>query len=488
MEMGTAIGPSGWRTGPTDLLAELYTRAQLANRELHSLVDGQKKYFYKSTEALIHGLGLPADKANMLQDFTEKLIEYLEWAYPLSEEKLKKMLVALENNDVKVELSQRGTKTLHVRPVNENWYISAQLRRKTWLFKLPFRQFGFDAEFPDILNLTEKEIYFLRAGWRASDESSNRLFPKMATTQPWQIFAWASVRYGFLRVYLTSLNLNMKRPTFTWTLISLDWEQEWPTREGKKQAQQVASQHPLGMLAWYLGDGRRHKYDLRYKIGNEEKYEPKDLAQQILQAAYQTGYGKLLDLLESEKWTAIKRLQPKQQPVYATLQGHIFWLNYYDNKQVLQARALFKDPAQAHRLAKALADNGIQARINTWKTGYHILQITGQNILKLAENSPEWRRALKHLAEKHSLQPKTPMLRRLLELAENPPLSQKAQKKGVPALGDGHASYLFWLDGDKYKCTCFTHAYGYIRQARICTHSSSHVLPQSTAPRRRRAA
>jgi hypothetical protein len=42
--------------------------------------------------------------------------------------------------------------------------------------------------------------------------------------------------------------------------------------------------------------------------------------------------------------------------------------------------------------------------------------------------------------------------------------------EGVPTLGDRHASYLVWLDGDKYRCTCFTHAYGYVRQARICTH------------------
>jgi|GEM_PF-3565585 hypothetical protein len=52
---------------------------------------------------------------------------------------------------------------------------------------------------------------------------------------------------------------------------------------------------------------------------------------------------------------------------------------------------------------------------------YHILQLSGRNILKLAERCPEWRRAVKELAQKQNLQPKTPMLRRLLELAENPP-------------------------------------------------------------------
>jgi hypothetical protein len=420
METGTAMGSPGWRTGQ-DLLAELYNRTQLANRELPSLVDGQKKYFYDSAEALIHGLGLPADKADMLRDFTETLASLLDMAYPQAETKLQKLLKALENSNVKVELGPRAKKTLHVTPEGEKWYVSAQLRRKTWLFKLPIYRVSADAEFPDLLNLSDQDLYYLQAGWRASDESYEGDKPKMGTTQPWQIFAWATVRYGYLRAYLKNLNFNKSGPTIHWVLTAKSWNQQWPTREGKKQAQQVAKRHPLGLLAWYLGDGRRHKHDLLYAVGDDEEYKPKNLIPEILQAAYYTGYGKLLDLLESEKWTAIKRLQPKQQPVYATLQGHIFWLNYYDNKQVLQARALFKDPAQAHRLAKALAENGIQARINTWKTGYHILQITGQNILKLAENSPEWCMALKQLAEKQGLQPKTPMLRRLLELAENPP-------------------------------------------------------------------
>jgi hypothetical protein len=489
MDTGTAIGSPGWRTGQ-GLLQELYSKAQLACRELGNLADGQAKYFHEKAEAMIDVFDLPSEKAYLLLDYAEKLVDCLYRAYPQAETKLQKLLTALENSKVKVELGPRAKKTLHITPGDENWYIIATQRRerKTWIFSMPIYGVSAEAEFPDLLCLSSQDLYYLQAGWRASDELDTKGKPGMATTQPWQVLAWAAVRYGYLRIYLSALNLNMAEPTLTWTIRSKSWEQQWPTREGKKLAQQVAKQHPLGMLTWYLGDGRRHKYDLRYKVGNEEKYEPKDLAQQILQAAYRTGYGKLLDSLGSEKWAAVKRLQPKQHPVYATLQDHIFWLNYHEGKQALQARALFKDPVEAYNLAKALADIGIQARINTWKTGYHILQITGQNILKLAENSPEWRKALKQLAEKHGLQPKTPMLRRLLELAEKPPLSQKAQKRGVTALGDRHASYLVWLDGDKYMCTCFTHPYGYVRQARICTHSSCHVLPQATAPRGRRAA
>ena len=52
--MGTAIGPSGWRTGPTDLLTELYSRTQLAQSQLGNLFSGQKKYFYETSEAIIN--------------------------------------------------------------------------------------------------------------------------------------------------------------------------------------------------------------------------------------------------------------------------------------------------------------------------------------------------------------------------------------------------------------------------------------------------
>jgi len=41
---------------------------------------------------------------------------------------------------------------------------------------------------------------------------------------------------------------------------------------------------------------------------------------------------------------------------------------------------------------------------------------------------------------------------------------------GVPALGDSYALYTVWMEGGRYTCTCFSHSYGYVRRARICTH------------------
>ncbi|AJB41108.1 hypothetical protein TCARB_0030 [Thermofilum adornatum 1505] len=428
MDMGTA-SPEGWRTGPTDLLAELYTRAQLANRELHSLVDGQKKYFYVSTEAIIDVLDLPADKADMLRDFAEKAVNLLDKAYQQTETKLQKLLTALESNNVKVELGPRAKKTLHITPEGEKWYVSAHFR-ETWLISLPIYRVSADAEFPDILNVSDQDLYYLQAGWRASDESCDQNKPRMGTTQPWQALAWAAVRYGYLRIYLSALNLNMTEPTFAWTITSKSWNQQWPKREGKKLAQKIAEQHPLGMLTWYLGDGEKHPEVLRFAIQNDEKYEPKHLAQQILQVAYQTNYGILLDLLDSEKWQILKKLQPTRDPVYATLLGHTFWLSYSARAQQLLARTVLKSLEEAQRLIQALLQQGVQAKTYTWydpKTGknYYVVQLNGTNIARAAQLYPELRPALKELAQKHNIQPKTPLLRRLLELAENPPLPTK---------------------------------------------------------------
>ena len=82
------------------------------------------------------------------------------------------------------------------------------------------------------------------------------------------------------------------------------------------------------------------------------------------------------------------------------------------------------DPTQGSgggvRAVKALATAGVKARISTDER-YYFLRLSGRYVLKMAELCPEWRRALGGLAQKRNMQPKTPMLRRLLELAENPP-------------------------------------------------------------------
>jgi PHD/YefM family antitoxin component YafN of YafNO toxin-antitoxin module len=418
MEVGEPrVLGAGWQA----MLAELRWRAEKARTELDKLFSVQKRYFREKAELLIEELDLPSAKASMLLDFAEKLVDCLDEAYPQAEAKLRKLLTALENNRVKVALSPRGEKTLYVTPIGEGWHVSAHLCRENWLFSLLIHGVSAEAEFPDILGLNSEALYYLQAGWRASDEGEDKEGrPKMTTTQAWQIFAWAATRPDSLLIYLSALNLNKKGPSIEWLIIAESWRQQWPGKEGKRLAKQVAEQHPLGQLTRYLGDGSVTRAPI-FTVGHEREPMPRELAQGILEAAYKAGYEKLLELLDSAKWLALKNFKPKQDPIHAAFQGYTFWLYYHKEKQMLQACTLFKDPREASRLAEALAKLGVQARINTRKNRYHILQLNAHEILKLAENSQEWRKALKQLAQKRGIQPKGPVTRRLLELAENPP-------------------------------------------------------------------
>jgi hypothetical protein len=262
----------------------------------------------------------------------------------------------------------------------------------------------------------------LQAGWRASDEGDQKGSPKMGTTQPWQVFAWATVRYGHLRIYLSALNLNKTKPTIVWRITAKSWIQQWPKREGKKLAQKVAKLHPIGMLAWYLGDGEKSNDSVRFSIENNDVSVRKDMAPQMVQVAYQTSYGQLLDLLDCEKWTLLKQLEPIQRPVYATLLGRVFWITYKERRKRFLARTLFK--LEEEELARNFVDK-IRKHYNY---GYMYkspsdgiaVELPMKVILFLAEQYPEWRRALQELVQKYSIQRETPSLRRLLELAENP--------------------------------------------------------------------
>ena len=408
--MGTAIGPSGWRTGPIDLLQELYNRTQLAQSQLGNLFSGQKKYFYEASEALIHGLDLPADKADMLRDFTETLASLLDMAYPQAETNLQKLLKALESNSVKIELGPRAKKTLHVTPEGEEWNVRAHLRKKTWIFSMPIYRVSAEAEFPDILNLSDQDLRYLQAGWRASDELDYKGLAAMTTTKPWQVLAWVAIRYGKVSINLQSLNVNSTRPTLEWNIRS-SWKQQWPGKDGKELAKQQMEKNVMAYLTYYLGDGEKHRDSLRFAIGDTDKYLPRELASKIVDLAYEITYGHLLDIIESDKWQTLKKLKELPQlrnPIYVTFQGRTFWLNYYKDKQILQARTLFKDLSEALTFTKTLAEMGFQAKVRQWqyqeRGPYYFVELNRATILKLAEKSPEWRRALEQATQKRNKQ------------------------------------------------------------------------------------
>jgi hypothetical protein len=146
----------------------------------------------------------------------------------------------------------------------------------------------------------------------------------MSTTQPWQLFAWVTVRYGELYASVTSVNLTHKGASISIRIVARSWKQKW----SKDEAIDLVASHlrrgewePL-LTAW-LGDGKSKRNDILggdYKLVIVAK-EPWRLGNSISakEALVARGkevfvklsesadvYGVLLDLLRSHKWIDIK--------------------------------------------------------------------------------------------------------------------------------------------------------------------------------------
>jgi hypothetical protein len=301
-------------------------------------------------------------------------------------------------------------------PEGENWYLHAHFK-ETWLFGLPIYDVSAEAEFPDILNVSDQDLYYLQAGWRASDEGDVQGRPRMGTTKPWQVIAWSATRPGKMWIYISGLNINKKGPTLQWILESKTWEQEWSGREGKRKAQQI--QHILSGLTSYLGDGMKIKGMPTFYDGREKKPITRECAQAMISYAYTINYGTLLDLLGCDKWEELKRFakSKKLSPIHVTLDGYTFTLAYDRKDATIIARTHVKNIDEAIRLFQTYKASTFKEKNKNSIT----VQLKGHSVLRLAEQFPEWRNGLKKLTQKYNIQPRGFVTKRLLELAENPP-------------------------------------------------------------------
>ncbi|MCC6020304.1 MAG: hypothetical protein LM577_02910 [Thermoproteaceae archaeon] len=201
----------------------------------------------------------------------------------------------------------------------------------TWIYvseraapRLAIHGVSADVHFPAVLKLPQEKLELLQLGWRASDEGCERDRPVMDTSQPWQVFAWAAVRYGALRVRVGKVNLTREGVSVLIHIRAKSWEQKW----GKEEAIGLVTENlrrgewtPL--LAMWLGDGEAKQKEVlhsRYKLVIAAR-EPWRLGSTISaeEALVATGreafvklreaagaYGELLDLLRSHKWVEIK--------------------------------------------------------------------------------------------------------------------------------------------------------------------------------------
>jgi hypothetical protein len=201
----------------------------------------------------------------------------------------------------------------------------------TWIYVnertapyIPIHDLSAETYFPDVLKLTRERLELLQLGWRSSDEGNEKGRPFMGTTQPWQVFAWAAVRYGALRMHITSAYLTREGVSVSVHLRANSWRQKW----SKAEAIDLVASHLrrgewVPLLTMWLGDGKAERKKVlrgKYKIVIAAK-EPWRLGKSIgaREALVASGreafvklreaagaYGMLLDLLKAHKWIDVK--------------------------------------------------------------------------------------------------------------------------------------------------------------------------------------
>jgi hypothetical protein len=146
----------------------------------------------------------------------------------------------------------------------------------------------------------------------------------MGTAQPWQVFAWAAVRYGELRIHITSVNLTREGASVSIRITARSWRRRWNKDE---TIDLVASHLRRGewapVLTMWLGDGKAERKkvlrgDYQLVIAAKEPWRlgisigtgkalvatGKEAFVKLKEAA--GTYGELLDVLKAHKWIDIK--------------------------------------------------------------------------------------------------------------------------------------------------------------------------------------
>ena len=412
------------------MLDELLERSRRALAELDNLFSESKRYFDEVINNITREFKLTEEEINELNRFKEIMLELLDRAREQAGERLLKLVAALraflEGDEKAVTIEEYG-KVWRIQPTGESWFVTAWLPpRGSWCFTLRIHGVKGEAVFPNVVKWSPADLESAQAGWRASDESRTKTGrPVMGTTRPWQVLAWSAVRYGRLHVAIIALHLNKRGSSIEWQLIAKDWREYWRGSSSKRLAREIARANPLSLLTLYLGDGCKHPESLAIATESRAEYYEITVVPEIVRRAYETGYGKLLDAVKCDKWLALKNLMPKRDPVYAPLNGHAFCLSCFQSKgirTVLFAYTVTKSEEEARRLVQLLSALGVQAKVYKRLNRYRFVQLNGREVLKLAELSPEWRRALGGLVKKKRIEPEGPLARRLLELAGSPPL------------------------------------------------------------------
>jgi len=270
-------------------------------------------YVEYATQEIMKTFQLSEEERSQLFGFRDALTRLLREAWMQAKEKLMALHKAVVEDTYRVE----GNKLY--APDGTWMYVRVGLTPH-----IPIRGVSASARFPDLLKLPRERLELLQLGWRASDEGEKGGRPLMQTAQPWQVFAWAAVRYGALYTRIASVNLTREGVSVLVRLGANRWKQSWSKNEA---IDLVASYLRRGewtpLLTMWLGDGKvkrgrvlRGEYKLVIAAKNPWRL---GLSVGTYEALVATGreaylklrksagvYGELLDLLKAHKWIYIK--------------------------------------------------------------------------------------------------------------------------------------------------------------------------------------
>ncbi len=297
-------------------------------------------YVEYAVQKIIKTFPLSEEEKRRLLHFRETLTRLLWEAWMQTKEKLTTLYKAVAEGTYRMEGNRLYA------PDGTWMYVRGDFAPRILIHGVTAK-----TRFPDLLRIPHERLMLFQLGWRASDEGNEKGRPVMSTAQPWQVFAWAAVRYGEIYIRIASVKLTREGVSVSMHIAARSWRQRWSKAEAISLVADYLKHGEWGpLLAAWLGDGNarwrkvlRGKYVLT--IAAKEPWRL-GLVASTYEALVATGreafvklresagvYGELLDLLKTHKWIYIKlaaddgfRAAYKQNKKSITVEGVVMYL------------------------------------------------------------------------------------------------------------------------------------------------------------------
>ena len=397
-------------------------------------------YVEYATQKIMKTFQLSEEEKRQLFHFRDAMKRLLLETWTQTKEKLTTLYKAVVEGTYRVE----GNKLY----APDGWiYMNRTMR-------IPINGVTAKARFSDVLKLPRERLELLQLGWRASDEGEADGRPLMVTTQPWQVFAWAAVRYGELYIRVASVALAHQGISINVYIKAKSWRQRWSKDEAISLVVNYLRRGEWApLLTLWLGDGKarwnkilygkyvvsvatKEPWRLGLGVGTYEALVARGREAFVKLRESAGVYGVLLDLLKAHKWIYIKlatddnfKSVAKQNKKSITVAGVVMYLRLVSGRGgSLLAEHYTRDPEKAHATADKLKAAGLRPNIVRSNANY-VVYIATTDLIRLAERDGEIRRAIAlYLTEK--VKNGTPRQREIAEkiLKRNPFFHQSSRR------------------------------------------------------------